>query len=89
LNDIKSAESFNPKDIQRKLNKRMNEFDNLMSSNISDARKVLKHLLSEKIRISPTINKGTRTTRFTGNTHAGRLMEPIDDDDHIGLICSR
>jgi len=88
LNDIKSAESFNPKDIQRKLNKRMNEFDNLMSSNVSDARKVLKHLLSEKIRISPTINKGTRTTRFTGNTHAGRLMEPIDEDDHIGLICS-
>ena len=86
LSEIEANEKIDYNALRNDLIKRMGNFQDLISSNISDGRKVLKHLLTEEIKISPSDNKNTIT--YHAKTHAGRLMEPIDEDDHMGLICS-
>lgn len=74
--------------IQDKLFNRVADFRDLVTSNVADARKAIKHLLAEKIIMRPTFKNGVKTLSYEAKTHAGRLMEPIEEDDHIGLVCS-
>ena len=85
LEDVEKSQNFNPNDLKTKLKSRVNDFKSLISDQIFDARKALKHLLSQKIRIIPN---GNKSVQVEAKTHAGKYMEAIDDDDHIGLICS-
>jgi site-specific DNA recombinase len=86
LSEIELNENVDPSDLRNMLVGHITNFQNLVTSNVCDARKAIKHLLSEQIIISPAFKNGKKTIAYQGKTHAGRLMEPIEEDDYIGLV---
>lgn len=83
--NIESHRTLDKKELGAELANRMRNFSDMFRSNSQSARKALKLLLKEKIKIAPVVVNGKKSITFRGITTVGALLPDDDKENHIGV----